>query len=184
MTDVFYTPPPLGWTCFHCSETFTTIGSARDHFGKYSDADPACMIKAGHERGLVMALRRAEQEVEDLRVQLRNEQDDNEMFAIEIFGIKEKFGSIQDCLNKFEELEGRLIESEERANSVYPMDDHGRVVFSKLVFDVHTEDYEKMGWIKSVPHYHVNGMYVWVMIWPCPTCKPPKILSEGKLCRS
>lgn len=54
--------PPLGWTCFHCGETFTTPGAARDHFGGDASAEPACQIKAGAERGLVMALRKAEEQ--------------------------------------------------------------------------------------------------------------------------
>jgi hypothetical protein len=54
--------PVHGWTCFHCTETFKTIGEARDHFGYDSDEKPACLIKAGQERGLVMALRQAQKE--------------------------------------------------------------------------------------------------------------------------
>lgn len=57
------------WTCFFCGETFTAPGSARDHFG----ADPlvyaACQIKAGEERGLVMALRRTEEELARYRAE-------------------------------------------------------------------------------------------------------------------
>lgn len=51
-----------GWTCFHCGETFKTPGSARDHFGYDSVEKPACLIKIGDERGLVMALRQAQKE--------------------------------------------------------------------------------------------------------------------------
>jgi len=65
-----YPKPPHGWTCFHCGETFKTIGGARDHFGAKPDAIPGCMIRVqyGNERGLQMALRRAEAEVERLTV--------------------------------------------------------------------------------------------------------------------
>jgi hypothetical protein len=62
MTTSTYYPPPNGWTCFHCGETFRTVGAARDHFGFDCSRDPACRIKVGEERGLVMALRRAEAE--------------------------------------------------------------------------------------------------------------------------
>lgn len=55
------------WTCFHCGDTFTTPGSARDHFGFDMDCEPGCRIKAGAERGLLMALRKAEMELADLR---------------------------------------------------------------------------------------------------------------------
>ena len=68
-----YPQPRHGWTCFHCGETFTTPGGARDHFGFDCSCEPACRIKVGEERGLVMALRRAEQEVERLLTALHNE---------------------------------------------------------------------------------------------------------------
>lgn len=55
-----YPMPEHGWTCFFCGETFTTPGAARDHFGADPIADTACRIKFGEERGLVMALRKAE----------------------------------------------------------------------------------------------------------------------------
>lgn len=58
-----YPKPEAGWTCFHCGETFTTPGAARDHFGFDPSCDPACRIKIGAERGLVIALRKAEQEL-------------------------------------------------------------------------------------------------------------------------
>lgn len=59
-----YTKPKHGWTCFHCGETFTTIGAAATHFGATPDAVPGCVLKVsmGAERGLLMAVRRAEQE--------------------------------------------------------------------------------------------------------------------------
>lgn len=57
-----YPMPAHGWTCFHCGETFKTPGAARNHFGFDPSSDPACRIKIGAERGLVMALRKAEQD--------------------------------------------------------------------------------------------------------------------------
>ncbi|MCH4563382.1 hypothetical protein MKP05_09595 [Halomonas sp. EGI 63088] len=54
--------PLEGWVCFHCGELFTTVGAAADHFGTTPDRQPACLIKLGDERGLVMALRKAEDE--------------------------------------------------------------------------------------------------------------------------
>lgn len=62
----YYFKPKHGWTCFHCGETFTTPGSARDHFGADPLKDPGCRIKAGEERGLLMALRKAEAELDKL----------------------------------------------------------------------------------------------------------------------
>lgn len=53
-----------GWTCFHCGETFTTIGAARDHFGATSLAEPGCLVKVAlAERGLLMALRKTEEQL-------------------------------------------------------------------------------------------------------------------------
>lgn len=52
-----------GWQCFHCGEVFTTVGSAEDHFGGAQGALTGCQIKAGEERGLLMELRKAENEV-------------------------------------------------------------------------------------------------------------------------
>lgn len=60
-----YPMPAHGWTCFHCGETFTTPGAARDHFGFDPSHDPGCRIKLGAERGLLMALRKAEQELSE-----------------------------------------------------------------------------------------------------------------------
>lgn len=49
------------WTCFHCGETFTSVGCARLHFGPSEDSTAACLIKAGAERSILKALRDAEQ---------------------------------------------------------------------------------------------------------------------------
>ena len=67
MTQETYLAPPDGWVCFHCGERFTTPGAAEDHFGARPTDTAACLIKVGEERGLVMALRRAEAEVRELR---------------------------------------------------------------------------------------------------------------------
>jgi hypothetical protein len=61
------------WTCFHCGETFTTPGSARDHFGFDPSSDPGCRIKVGAERGLLMALRKAEAELAEYVALLHDE---------------------------------------------------------------------------------------------------------------
>lgn len=71
-----YFKPEHGWTCFHCGDTFKTYGSARDHFGFEPSSDPACRIKLGAERGLLMALRRAEQDAADAWAAIHNESTD------------------------------------------------------------------------------------------------------------
>ncbi|HEX9392169.1 MAG TPA: hypothetical protein VF928_12725 [Usitatibacteraceae bacterium] len=53
-----------GWTCFFCGETFRQPETAREHFGATQFATAACRIKAGEEHGLVVALRKAEAELE------------------------------------------------------------------------------------------------------------------------
>lgn len=60
-----YQPPEHGWTCFHCGETFTTVGSARDHFGTDISDEPGCLLKVGigGERSLLAHLRKAEKEL-------------------------------------------------------------------------------------------------------------------------
>ncbi len=62
MSSDTYEKPAHGWTCFHCGDTFTTVGSARAHFGATPQAEPGCMerVRLGGERGLLMALREAE----------------------------------------------------------------------------------------------------------------------------
>lgn len=67
--------PPHGWTCFHCGETFTTVGSAQDHFGSTPDSVPGCVLKVqlGKERGLLMGMRRLEDGLDDLRFILNEE---------------------------------------------------------------------------------------------------------------
>lgn len=75
MHEDTYIRPPHGWTCFHCGETFTTYGAAKDHFGARPSDTPACRIKAGHERGLVMALRKSEAEVRELKQNVCNRCD-------------------------------------------------------------------------------------------------------------
>lgn len=80
MSDDTYPMPPHGWTCFHCGETFTTVGSARDHFGIEIDAFPGCIIRhmhpgtvapvpLGEEKGLLMELRIAQKELARYRVE-------------------------------------------------------------------------------------------------------------------
>lgn len=88
--EFYYEMPPHGWTCFHCGDTFTTPGSARDHFGFDMSADPACRIKVGEERGLVMALRRLEEKYIKL---LEETCDEQGKVAQEFYGLGAKHAS-------------------------------------------------------------------------------------------
>lgn len=60
-----YSMPSNGWTCFHCGETFTTPGSAKQHFGPTPNDKPGCIEKVnlGGERGLLTSLREREDEL-------------------------------------------------------------------------------------------------------------------------
>ena len=68
-----YKQPKHGWTCFHCGETFKKFGAAKDHFGESVDGSAGCQIKAGEERGLLMALRKAEAAIKDLLFKIHYE---------------------------------------------------------------------------------------------------------------
>lgn len=115
MTDT-YQAPAHGWTCFHCGETFTTPGSARDHFGAEPSAEPGCMVRVqvGQERGLLVALRKAEQLIAELRA--NNEQMDHEVGCYHAnerdlqryFGAKTVFGAFL----VLDSMEGRALAAE------------------------------------------------------------------------
>ena len=81
VAEGFYAPPEHGWTCFHCGETLTTYGAARDHFGFDPSDDPACRIKLGGERGLVMALRKAENALTEMTALLHDESSEGYRIA-------------------------------------------------------------------------------------------------------
>ena len=66
MPQQFYMKPKDGWVCFFCGERFTTLGGAEDHFGSRPTDIPACRIKVGSERGLVMELRKTQARVREL----------------------------------------------------------------------------------------------------------------------
>lgn len=111
MTDCVIPKPQ--WTCFHCGDTFTTPGAARDHFGFDPSCDPACRIKIGAERGLVIALRKAEREIEELRHLLHDDASEAyRMYANQ---------AVRHCdqLQTMEELgyERGVADGEERAMS-------------------------------------------------------------------
>lgn len=75
MSEDTYEKPAHGWTCFHCGETFTTVGGARDHFGADPSKEPGCMVRVslGAERGLLMKLRQAEEELARLYLERADE---------------------------------------------------------------------------------------------------------------
>lgn len=115
-----YEKPEHGWTCFHCGETFTTVGAARNHFGGDIWADPGCMIRVqvGEERGLLMELRKREEEVRELRA--ANEQMDHEVgsyhaMIAELERLFDGARSAHQAWLKYEAMEGRALAAEEQA---------------------------------------------------------------------
>lgn len=65
------------WRCYHCDEVFVAEDCARRHFGSSDDQSPACLIKAGAEGSLLVALRRAEKDLEEFRRLLHDEASDS-----------------------------------------------------------------------------------------------------------
>lgn len=116
MTGDTYPAPAHGWTCFHCGETFTTPGSARDHFGADPSAQPGCIVRVqvGQERGLLVALRQAEALIAELRA--ANEQMDHEVGGYHAnqrdlqryFGANSVFGAFLEL----DSMKGRVLAAE------------------------------------------------------------------------
>lgn len=52
-----YPAPADGWVCFHCGERFTTVNSARDHFGFRPTVATACTISASELKAELRELR-------------------------------------------------------------------------------------------------------------------------------
>lgn len=89
---LFLESPEHGWTCFHCGERFdvrTLEGyrRARDHFGFAPSDDPACRIKLGDERNLIMVLRQAEHQL--ARYRLEDSDKDRAMYAMQARHVQE-----------------------------------------------------------------------------------------------
>jgi hypothetical protein len=122
MTEATYNAPPHGWTCFHCGETFTTPGAARDHFGETPEETPGCVLKVevGGERGLLLELRKTQQEL----TKLREEVSDESLFYREyhaklasdiplVCAAFNKCSTLRDVFNVYDFMEGRALAAEE-----------------------------------------------------------------------
>jgi hypothetical protein len=76
-----YTPPPHGWTCFHCGETFpgnlTGQRAAQLHFGASIHDEPKCQISAHHLRVMETDLRRYREEDTELHREIARMQADH-----------------------------------------------------------------------------------------------------------
>lgn len=97
-----YKRPKHGWTCYFCGETFTTPGAAKDHFGADQNQDPGCLIdhrvqveeggKPERGRGLLMALRKAEEEIRKLRAEVEDLDHQAHRASAMEFELKRYFG--------------------------------------------------------------------------------------------
>jgi hypothetical protein len=118
-----YAAPAHGWTCFHCGETFTTPGAARDHFGATPEETPGCVLKVEHggERGLLLELRKTQQEL----TRLRDEISDESLFYREYYAklasdipltgaAFRMCSTLRDVFNVYDSMEGRAIAAEEQ----------------------------------------------------------------------
>ena len=172
MSEDTYTAPAHGWTCFHCGETFTTVGSARDHFGAQPDATPGCMLKVtfGDERGWLMELRKLEAAVE----RWRNDAFDETTFYREYHAKLESdirstapafknCRSLRDMFNVFDSMEGRALAAEERAATLHRC---VRLMARGLLFYAHAN--------------HLVGFDRWEAPdqpnWDCPPQEAPGLL--------
>jgi hypothetical protein len=110
------------WRCFHCDEVFRTRGGAEDHFGKYINSTPGCILKVqfGDERGLLMELRRVQEENEHLRQQMNEEYWSMAAYAahlkthIQSYRPFRKCDTLQDVFHVYDSMEGRALAAEER----------------------------------------------------------------------
>jgi hypothetical protein len=118
-----YPMPQDGWVCYHCGERFTTWGSAEDHFGKNPHDTPACIIKAGDERGLVMELRKAEQAAEDQLQRALQAEREIETLECRVQALTTNFkqykpfkncDSANEAFFVYDSMEGRALAAEER----------------------------------------------------------------------
>lgn len=99
--------------CFHCGDKFTNVGTAREHFGGEMYSLTGCQIKFGAERGILMALRKAEDELARYR-------DDDTVAYRELATMQ---GRHSDALRDAEELgyerglrDGRKMETADAAD--------------------------------------------------------------------
>lgn len=122
MSDT-YPMPKDGWTCFHCGERFRTPGAAQDHFGKTQESTAACQIKTGDERGLVMALRKAEDDTHTWRDRALSAEIEVETLEARVASLTSELKSykpfrncetLRDVFNVYDSMEGRALAAEGR----------------------------------------------------------------------
>jgi hypothetical protein len=69
--DFYFHDLSVGWTYFHCGETFHSVATATQHFGAKPDAEPGCLLRVKRpELSMLYALRVAEQDRDEALVRL------------------------------------------------------------------------------------------------------------------
>ena len=110
------------WACYHCGETFTTWGSAEDHFGKTPAAKPGCLIKIalGDERGLLMELRKAEALADEFRDRAVRAEAECESLAGQLASWERTSGcrTAHDLWCHLDSTVGKLLAASERLDAV------------------------------------------------------------------
>ncbi|MCF8533852.1 MAG: hypothetical protein K9G48_12670 [Reyranella sp.] len=116
--------PAGGWPCFHCGEVFTTVETAREHFGYELYQEPGCVLKLlPGERGTLARLRAAEDDV--ARLTAANEQMDHEVgcyhsMTAELGRLFKGAGTVHQAWLELEAMEGRALSAEARLAAYRP----------------------------------------------------------------
>lgn len=109
-TQEVYLAPKHGWCCFHCGENFRTFGGAQDHFGATPGERPACLIKLGDERGLIMELRKAQAGYEEMLNRALRAEEELEMVQRSYDELKRLTGcdGVNEARCELDNLRGRV----------------------------------------------------------------------------
>lgn len=125
-------PASKEWRCFHCDEVFTEEHSAKLHFGMDQCSDPACVIKMGAEKSLLVALRKAENELADAWAAIHNESTESakayyaqqsrhgeQLRAAEELGFERGIAEVKQLRNK---VAARSLTDAELIDEIYAVD--------------------------------------------------------------
>jgi hypothetical protein len=149
-----YMMPEGGWTCFHCGDSFTTIGAAQDHFGETPGATSACRIKSGNELGLVMELRKAEVSRDEWMEQALQSRGEIERLECNVESLTtamrsykpfQECRSINDAFFVYDSMEGRALAAEEQLHQFSMYDDSEPVLaaLSSIADDLDATDNQR-----------------------------------------
>jgi hypothetical protein len=115
----------LEWRCFHCDEVFTAPGAACDHFGASQGAESGCLIdrvaveeggKPERGRGLLMALRKAEADIAQLRRDCEGMENDSRLWHEAEADRVRRIGNVQ-WWQEMDYREGEKLALTERAEA-------------------------------------------------------------------